>query len=189
MPCSRSTTSILRSFIERSGEYRWTGRPWRNWDAQCAAEETAGDVGAVASGFPRAVTRYAQSVSAFFQPAVRARLHRRRNSGERLVERFGDRLDRLALGWFESHLRAHPRHRRLRQPGFDVERGYQIIETPNVKLLLMRCEGLAVAPAGTRRSARAPITRSMFRARTSAPRRPTATSTTTSWPRCGPRPT
>ena len=57
---------------------------------------------------------------------------------------FGDRLEHLQLGWFESHL----------QPtlgidiygtDFDPERGYQLIATPKVKLLLLRCEGLGVA--------------------------------------------
>ena len=48
-------------------------------------------------------------------------------------------------GWFESHL----------EPAlgidvyaseFDPARGYAIITTPTVRLLLLRCEGLAVAP-------------------------------------------
>jgi hypothetical protein len=130
--------------LREEREYRWTGRPWRNWDAQCLLKRQP------ATSAPWRVVSLvrdpiAQSVSAFFQPAARRGYIDSETAVEQLVERFGDRLDRLSLGWFESHLEPTLGIDVYDSP-FDVARGYQIIETPNVKLLLMRCEGLAVAP-------------------------------------------
>jgi hypothetical protein len=125
-------------------EYRWSGRPWRNWDAQSVLRRPA------TTAAPWRVISLvrepiAQSVSAFFQPSVRRGYVDSATATDQLLERFGDRLDRLPLRWFESHL----------QPAlgidvydndFDVDRGYAIVATPTVKLLVLRCEGLDVAP-------------------------------------------
>jgi hypothetical protein len=125
-------------------EYRPSHRPWRNWDAQCLLRRppTTSAPWRVVSLVREPI---AQSVSAFFQPAIRRGYVDATTAVEKLRQRFGDRLDRLPLNWFESHL----------QPtlgidvygtDFDVDRGYQIIEAPHLKLLLLRREGLGVAP-------------------------------------------
>lgn len=125
-------------------EYRWSGRPWRNWDAQelLRRRRAETDPWRVVSMVRDPI---AQSVSAFFQPAIRRGYLGSEVAVDSLLARFGDRLDRLPLSWFESHL--------LPTLGIDVydfdfdpDVGYRIIDTPTVRLLLLRCEGLEVAP-------------------------------------------
>jgi len=125
-------------------EYRWPVRPWRNWDAQCVLRRppTTAAPWRVISLVREPI---AQTVSAFFQPAVRRGYIDSATAVDQLLERFGDRLDRLPLRWFESHLEP-ALGIDVYDRGFDVDHGYQIITTPTVKLLLLRCEGLDVAP-------------------------------------------
>lgn len=125
-------------------EYRWHGRPWRIWDAQRLLRQ------------PPSLARpwrvvsiirdpIAQTVSAFFQPGRRrGYLHDAATVGS-LQERFGDRLDHLPLRWFENQVLPGLGIDVYATP-FDHERRYQIISTPTVRLLLLRCEDLAVAP-------------------------------------------
>jgi hypothetical protein len=87
----------------------------------------------------------AQSVSAFFQPAERRGYLNETTQVPDLLERFGDRLDHLPLNWFESHLEP-TLGIDVYASEFDTDLGYSIVETPSVRLLLMRCEGLQVAP-------------------------------------------
>ena len=125
-------------------EYRWSGRPWRIWDARRLLRRPP---------TPEAPWRVvsvvrdpiAQTVSAFFQPGVRRGYVHPSATVELLRERFGDRLDHLPLRWFDSHVRP--------ALGIDVyatqsepEQRYQIISTPLVRLLLLRFEDLVVAP-------------------------------------------
>jgi len=130
--------------LEEERQYHWSGRPWRNWDAQCLLDRprTPDAPWRVVSLVREPI---AQSVSAFFQPAARRGHLSPDTSVSVVLERFEERLDRLPLRWFETHL----------QPtigidvyasDFDPARGHQIIKTPTVELLLLRCEGLAVAP-------------------------------------------
>jgi hypothetical protein len=126
-------------------DYHWSGRPWRNWDAQCLISRPRS---------PDARWRVvslvrdpiAQRASAFFQPGERLGYLNSDATVDSLMERFGGGLDDLALDWFETHV----------EPSlgidvyaseFDTEKGYSIISTPTVSLLLLRCEGLDVAPA------------------------------------------
>jgi hypothetical protein len=125
-------------------QYHWSGRPWRNWDARIALARppTSAAPWRVVSLVREPI---AQKASAFFQPGARRGYLNDGATVESLLEQFGDRLEQLPLAWFETHL----------QPTldidvygteFDPERGYQIIATPKVKLLLLRCEGIGVAP-------------------------------------------
>ncbi|MFZ6004076.1 MAG: putative capsular polysaccharide synthesis family protein [Actinomycetota bacterium] len=125
-------------------QYRWSGRPWRIWDAQLLLQRgrSRDQPWRVISLVRDPV---AQTVSAFFQPGMRHGYIRPGATIGELRDRFGDRLDRLPLGWFDSHL--------LPTLGIDVydfdfdpDVGYRIIDTPTVRLLLLRCEGLEVAP-------------------------------------------
>src|SRR5262245_16214855 len=125
-------------------EYQWSGRPWRNWDAQCVLRRPA------TTAAPWRVISLvrepiARTVSAFFQPSVRRGYVDSATAVDQLLERFGDRLDGVPLRWFESHLEP-ALGIDVYDTDFDVARGYQIITTPKVKLLLLRCEGLDVAP-------------------------------------------
>lgn len=125
-------------------EYRWGGRPWRIWDAEALLRRppTADAPWRVVSLVREPI---AQTVSAFFQPAVRRGYVRDDTTLAALRDRFADRLDRLPVRWFDTRLEpalgidvfAH---------AFDPAVGYQIISTPAVRLLLLRQEGLAVAP-------------------------------------------
>lgn len=125
-------------------QYRWSGRPWRIWDAQLLLQRgrSRDEPWRVISLVRDPV---AQTVSAFFQPGMRHGYIRPGATTAELIERFDDRLDRLPLSWFESHL--------LPTLGIDVYDfdfdptvGYRIISTPTVRLLLLRREGLEVAP-------------------------------------------
>lgn len=125
-------------------EYRWAGRPWRNWDAQALLRHPATTT---APWLVVTMVRdpIAQTVSAFFQPgARRGYVHPTATVGS-LRERFGDRLDRLPLHWFESHL-LPTLGIDVFATAFDPARGYQIISTPTLRLLVLRCEGLDAAP-------------------------------------------
>lgn len=132
-------------FLAREeAEYRWSGRPWRIWDAQrlLCRPPTAAAPWRVVSIVRDPI---AQTISAFFQPGARRGYVHSGVTVESLLERFGDRLDRLPLRWFETHV--------LPALGIDVyavdhdvRTRYQIISTPTVQLLLLRCEDLAVAP-------------------------------------------
>lgn len=133
-------------FLAREeGEYRWSGRPWRIWDAEQLLQRppTPSAPWRVVSIVREPI---AQTVSAFFQPGERRGYLNERSSVAGLLERFDDRLDRLPTRWFETHVEpalgvdvyAHD---------FDPVAGYKIISTPAVRLLLLRCEGMAVAPA------------------------------------------
>jgi hypothetical protein len=129
---------------EEERQYHWSGRPWRIWDARSAlARPPTSDARWRVVCLVR--DPIAQSVSAFFQPGMRHGYLTDAADIEPLLERFGDRLDRLPLGWFESHLEPTLGIDVYASP-FDPERGYAIISTPSVDLLLLRCEGLAVAP-------------------------------------------
>lgn len=125
-------------------EYRWSGRPWRIWDAQrlLRTPATVDHPWTVVSLVRDPI---AQTVSAFFQPGARRGYVHPGARVEDLLDRFGDRLDHLPLRWFDTHV--------LPSLGidvfataFDVEQGYQLIETPAVRLLLLRSEDLAAAP-------------------------------------------
>ena len=130
---------------QEESEYRWSGRPWRIWDAQRLLQRPPS---ATVPWHVVSIVRepIAQTVSAFFQPGVRRGYVDAGATVEPLLDRFGDRLDRLPLRWFETHV----------QPSlgidvysvdFDREARYQIISTATIRLLLLRCEDLAVAPA------------------------------------------
>jgi hypothetical protein len=135
------------AFLDREeAEYRWSGRPWRIWDAQQLLRQppTVSHPWRVISMVRDPI---AQAISAFFQPGVRRGYLHAGATVEGLRERFGDRLDRLPLHWFETHL----------QPAlgidvyaseFDPGQGYQIIEMPTVRLLLLRCEDLDAGATG-----------------------------------------
>lgn len=135
------------AFLQREeAEYHWSGRPWRIWDAQQLLRHPP-----TTSAPWRVVSLVrdpiAQTVSAFFQPGVRRGYVHPHAAAAELRDRFGDRLDRLPLHWFESHL--------LPAFGIDVyahafnpDLGYQLIRTPTVHLLLLRCEDSAAASAG-----------------------------------------
>jgi len=131
-------------------EYRWAGRPWRIWDAQELGRHLP-----TTSARWRVVSiardPIAQSVSAFFQPGARRGYLHEGATVESLREQFADRLDRLPLRWFESHV--HPAFGiDVYETGFDPTQGHQIIATPTVDLLLLRREDLAsVAPAALAR--------------------------------------
>jgi hypothetical protein len=129
---------------EEERQYHWSGRPARVWDAQSLLDRTP------TKDEPWRVVSLvrdpiAQAVSAFFQPGVRRGYVNPNSTVDSLLETFDDRLEYLPLHWFETHL----------QPAlgidvyaseFDHEKGYNIIETPEVQLLLLRCEGFNVAP-------------------------------------------
>lgn len=134
------------AFLAREEEeYRWGGRPWRNWDAQGLLRQPPTPA---APWHVVSIVRdpIAQTVSAFFQPGVRRGYVTPGTTVADLVDRFGDRFDRLPLGWFESHVRPTLGIDVYASP-FDPTDGYRIIATPSVRMLLLRCEGLAVAPA------------------------------------------
>jgi hypothetical protein len=125
-------------------DYRWSGRPWRNWDAQC-----------LLSRLPTTDARWhvvslvrdpiAQRASAFFQPGERLGYLNADSTVDSLMARFGDDLEQLPLDWFESHVEAHLGID-VYASEFDTEKGYDIIKTPTASLLLLRCEGLDAAP-------------------------------------------
>jgi hypothetical protein len=126
-------------------EYRWGGRPWRIWDAQQALRRppTEDAPWRVVSLVRDPI---AQSVSAFFQPAVRRGYVHGGATIDSLRERFGDRLDHVSLRWFPTHV--EPAFGiDVFATAFDHQQRYQILSTPTVRLLLLRCEDLAVAPA------------------------------------------
>jgi hypothetical protein len=138
------------AYLDREeAQYRWSGRPWRIWDARRLLRHPP-----TASAPWRVVSivrdPIAQTLSAFFQPGARHGYLHPGVTVESLQQRFGDRLDRLPLRWFETRL----------QPtlgidvygtAFDLERGYQIISTDTIRLLLLRCEDFAVAPVALAR--------------------------------------
>jgi hypothetical protein len=129
---------------EEEEAYKWSGRPWRNWDAQALLRRppTPADPWRVVSMVRDPI---AQSVSAFFQPGGRLGYVHPGARVDDLRARFADRLDRLPLHWFESHLQPTLGIDVYATP-FDPAAGYQIITTPTVRLLLLRCEDLARAP-------------------------------------------
>lgn len=129
---------------EEEAEYRWSGRPWRVWDAQRLREHppTPANPWRVISMVRDPI---AQTASAFFQPALRRGYLEPGATVDDLQARFAGRLDHLPLKWFESNL----------EPAlgidvfasdFDPVQGYSIIETRSVRLLLLRSERLAVGP-------------------------------------------
>lgn len=125
-------------------EYRPHGRPWRTWDAQrlLGRPPTERDPWHVVSIVREPV---AQTVSAFFQPGERRGYLSADTTVDSLRQHFGDRLDRLPLRWFETRLEpalgidvyAHP---------FPVDRRHVVIETPTVRLLVLRFDALDAAP-------------------------------------------
>jgi Putative capsular polysaccharide synthesis protein len=125
-------------------EYRWAGRPWRIWDAQRLLKHPPG---------PDAPWRVvsivrdpiAQTMSAFFQPGVRRGYVHPAATVDSLLDAFGDRLDHLPLRWFESHV-APALGIDVYATPFDPRRRHQVISTPAVQLLLLRCEDLEAAP-------------------------------------------
>jgi hypothetical protein len=126
-------------------DYRWSGRPWRIWDAQQVLRRppTPSSPWRVVSIVRDPI---AQKVSAYFQPAARrGYLHEDTTVGS-LMAGFGDRLDHLNVRWFETHVEP-ALGIDVYASDFDPARGYQIIRTPSVHLLLLRCEDLRVAPA------------------------------------------
>jgi hypothetical protein len=124
-------------------EYGWGDRPWRNWDAQALLRRppTAAAPWRVVS---IARDPIAQSVSAFFQPGARRGYLHAGATVEELLDRFGDRLDRLPLHWFETHLLPALGIDVYASP-FDHDAGRQVVSTPPVELLLLRNEDLASA--------------------------------------------
>jgi hypothetical protein len=121
-------------------------RPWRVWDAQQLLRR------------PRSRDRpwrvvtlvrdpIAQSVSAFFQPAARLGYLGAATGLDDLRARFGDRLDRLPLRWFETHLQPALGIDVYAQP-FHHAVGYRIITSDDVRLLVLRCEDLGSASVG-----------------------------------------
>lgn len=134
------------AFLAREeAEYRWSGRPWRIWDAQRLLRHPP----TVAAPW-RVVSivrdPIAQTMSAFFQPGARRGYLHASATVESLRHAFGDRLDRLPLHWFDTHIRP-ALGIDVFASEFDVQRRYQILSTPTVRLLLLRCEDLDVAPA------------------------------------------
>jgi hypothetical protein len=129
---------------EEEQEYHWAGRPWRNWDAQCllTRPHTVAQPWRVVSLVRDPI---AQRVSAFFQPGTRLGYLGPNATVESLLGHFSDGLKHLELGWFESHIEAELGID-VYGTEFDAEKGYQILRTPSVSLLLLRCEGLDVAP-------------------------------------------
>jgi hypothetical protein len=131
--------------LKEERQYEWSGRPWRIWDAHALRRSMPSP-----SRPWRVVSLVrdpiAQSVSAFFQPGQRKGYLTAGATVEQLRAEFGDRLERLQLNWFETHIEpafgidVFAEH-------FDLDRGYQMIETPSVHLMLMRFEGLGSAPA------------------------------------------
>jgi hypothetical protein len=138
------------AFLEREeAQYRWSGRPWRIWDARRLLQRPPT---ATAPWRVVSIVRdpIAQTLSAFFQPGARhGYLHPGATVGS-LQERFGDRLDHLPLRWFETHLQP-ALGIDVYDSSFDPGQGYQIISTATVRLLLLRCEDLAVAPVALAR--------------------------------------
>jgi hypothetical protein len=133
------------AFLAREeAEYRWSGRPWRIWDAQQLLRRppTPSAPWRVVSIVREPI---AQSVSAFFQPAVRRGYLHPGATVTSLLERFGDRLDHLPLRWFETHVEPALGIDVYAAP-FDVEARRQLLTTPTVRLLLLRCEDLDAAP-------------------------------------------
>lgn len=138
------------AFLDREErEYRWSGRPWRIWDAQRLLRRpaTVEHPWTVVSLVREPI---AQTVSAFLQPGERRGYVHDRTTVEDLLHRFGDRLDHLPLRWFETHLLPALGVDVFSVP-FDPEQGYQLIERPTLRLLLLRSEDLAVAPAALAR--------------------------------------
>lgn len=125
-------------------DYRWSGRPWRIWDAQQLLRRppTTTSPWRVVSIVRDPI---AQKVSAFFQPAIRRGYLHEDATVDSLRASFGDRLDHPNVGWFETHL-APALGIDVYASKFDPDRGYEIIRTPSVRLLLLRCEDLDVAP-------------------------------------------
>jgi hypothetical protein len=133
------------AFLEREeAGYRWSGRPWRIWDAQRLLRRppTVADPWRVVSIVRDPI---AQTVSAFFQPGARRGYLHPAATLDTLQRAFGNRLDRLPLHWFESHVEP-ALGIDVFATSFDPARRYQILSTPSVRLLLLRCEDLAVAP-------------------------------------------
>ena len=139
---------------EEELEYRWSGRPWRIWDAQQLLRRSP------TTAAPWRVVSIVrdpigQTVSAFFQPGVRRGYVHADATVEQLLERFGDRLEHLPLRWFESHVLPALGIDVYAAP-FDVAQRYQVISTPTVELLLLRREDLAAAPEALAQLVRAP---------------------------------
>jgi hypothetical protein len=135
------------AFLEREeAEYRWTGRPWRNWDAQRLLR-TPPTADAPWHVITLVREPLAQTVSAFLQPGVRRGYLHAGVTVDELVERFGDRFDRLPLHWFESHLEP-TLGLDVYSTTFEPSRGYTVVDSPSVRLLVLRCEDLGAAPAG-----------------------------------------
>jgi hypothetical protein len=133
------------AFLEQEEQqYRWAGRPWRIWDAQqlLGRPATPEQPWRVVSIVRDPI---AQSISAFFQPGERRGYLHAGATPESLQASFEGRLSRTPTRWFETHVEpalgidvyAHD---------FDPEQGYGMISTPSVRLLLLRCEDLAIAP-------------------------------------------
>jgi hypothetical protein len=125
-------------------EYGRHERPWRNWDAQCVLERPATRA-APWNVISTVREPIGQTVSAFFHRGPRNGYLSRDTTMTSFLEQFGDRWQSLQLGWFESHL-ATTLGIDVYEFPFDPAKGYAIIETPTVRLLLLRLEGFAVAP-------------------------------------------
>ncbi len=133
-------------FLAREeAEYRWGGRPWRIWDAQRLLRRPP-TVDAPWRVVSIVRDPIAQTMSAFFQPGSRRGYLHPTATVASLQARFGDRLDHLPLRWFGTHVQPTLGIDVYATP-FERELGYQIMTTPMVRLLLLRCEDLAVAPA------------------------------------------
>lgn len=129
---------------EEEAEYRWSGRPWRVWDAQRLREQPP-RLDAPWRVISMVRDPIAQTASAFFQPALRRGYLEPGATVDDLHARFAGRLDHLPLTWFESHLEP-ALGIDVFASAFDPARGYSIIEKPGVRLLLLRSEDLAVGP-------------------------------------------
>jgi hypothetical protein len=131
---------------QEEATYRWSGRPWRVWDAQQLLRRppTRSEPWRVVSLVRDPI---AQSVSAFFQPAARHGYIDSTTTVADLHRRFADRLERVPLRWFETHLEP-ALGIDVYHHGFDPSVGYQIISTDTVRLLVLRCEDLHSAPRG-----------------------------------------
>jgi Putative capsular polysaccharide synthesis protein len=129
--------------VAEEQEYQWSGRPWRNWDAQVLARRPP-TVAAPWRVVSLARDPIAQSVSAFFQPAARRGYLGGDATVDALLERFDDRLERMPMRWFEAHVLPAFGIDVYAAP-FDRDRGHQRLQSTGVELLLLRCEDVTTA--------------------------------------------
>ena len=124
-------------------EYHWSGRPWRNWDAQglCRCMPAASAPWSVVS---LARDPIAQSVSAFFQPGARRGYLHSGATVDSLLEQFDDRLESMSTRWFDAHVLPAFGLDVYAAP-FDHDEGHQRLASPVVDLLVLRCEDVTTA--------------------------------------------